>query len=306
MQQNRGIPFQIVVGYSLIVVGLLHVGAWLNSGQAWEGDVSWRKPILFGVSGGMTLISTGHLLRLLEPWRIDKFLSVAIALCMATEVAIITLQQWRGVESHFNRSSPLDAFLDSSMTLLIAIVTVCILTFAFRSLCDGFQGTSDEKIAWNGGMLFLVFSCAIGFAIYAYGVGRVEAGEDPRIYGSNGPAKFPHGVAIHAIQLLPLLRMVLQRFGTKQTTRLWLLYSTNAAIFLVLAYSIIQTLAGRGQFDADQYSTAILILAGCMFLPVALAVSNGLMRSLFRFINTRIQSTLLTCALRYDSKASDQ
>ncbi len=303
MQHNRGAGFQIVIGYSLIAVGVLHVGVWLNSGQAWEGATSWRKPILFGVSGGLTLVSTGRLLSLLRPWRIDKFLSVVIASCMATEVGIITLQQWRGVESHFNCSTQLDAFLDLSMTVLIAIVTVCILVLAFRSFCGGFQGTVDEKVAWNGGMFFLFISCAIGFVLYVYGVGRVEAGKDPSVYGANGPVKFPHGVAIHAIQLLPLLRAVLRRLGTKQIKRLSLLRSTTAALFLLLIYSIIQTLAGRERFDADLYSTAVLVLAFGLFLPVNLEVGYGLLRSLYRAGN---QTAIFACELKSDSNAFEQ
>ena len=306
MQQNRGSGVQIVIGYSLIAVGFLHVGVWLNSGQAWEGAISWRKPILFGVSGGLTLVSTGRLLRLLKPWRIDKFLSVSIALCMATEVGIITLQQWRGVKSHFNRATQLDAFLDSSMTALIAIVTVCILVLAFRSFCGGFQGTRDEKVAWNGGMFFLVISCAIGFLLYEYGIGRVEAGKDPSVYGANGPVKFPHGVAIHAIQLLPLLRAVLRRLGTKHKKRLSLLSLTNAALLLLLTYSIIQTLAGRERFDANLYSTAVLVVALGLFLPVNLEVGYGLLRTFYCSANAGNQSAIFACELKPDSKAFEK
>ena len=80
----------------------------------------------------------------------------------------------------------------------------------------------------------------------------------------------------------------------------------NSSIFLLLAYSIIQTLTGRGRFDVDLHSTAVLTLAGCMFLPVILAVGIGLFRNTYHFANLRNQSALLPCDLRPDPKAFDQ
>ena len=45
------------VGATLIASGLFHLGVLLVTGGSWQGPVSWRKPITFGVSFGLTLIT---------------------------------------------------------------------------------------------------------------------------------------------------------------------------------------------------------------------------------------------------------
>ena len=82
--------------------GLAHLGVWLFLGGQWEGPVSWRKPILFGISTGMTVLSIGWLVPKLRPSKIDMFLSAGLGISLVVEVALITVQQWRGVASHFN------------------------------------------------------------------------------------------------------------------------------------------------------------------------------------------------------------
>ena len=86
----------------LLVSGLLHLGLWCFSGQAWEGALSWRKPALFGISGGLTVWSLGWVMTHLIPGTRDKFWSRVMAWSLLWEVGLITLQCWRGVPSHFN------------------------------------------------------------------------------------------------------------------------------------------------------------------------------------------------------------
>jgi hypothetical protein len=44
----------LVVGAVLIVSGLLHLVVFAIDGGPWEGPVSWRKAVTFGVSFGLT------------------------------------------------------------------------------------------------------------------------------------------------------------------------------------------------------------------------------------------------------------
>ena len=47
----------VLVGVVLVASGLAHAVAWAILGGPWEGPVTWRKPILFGISGGLTSLS---------------------------------------------------------------------------------------------------------------------------------------------------------------------------------------------------------------------------------------------------------
>src|SRR5262245_39553990 len=45
------------IGALLIVAGLVHLGVFVVDGGSWQGPVSWRKPVTFGLSFGLTLIT---------------------------------------------------------------------------------------------------------------------------------------------------------------------------------------------------------------------------------------------------------
>ena len=89
-------------GAVLVASGIIHLGIYFLYGGPWEGEVSWRKPILFGISAGLTSISMGWVWASLSRWKYDGFLSSTAALALLVEVGLIDLQQWRGVASHFN------------------------------------------------------------------------------------------------------------------------------------------------------------------------------------------------------------
>ncbi len=45
----------LVVGVFLIVLGIFHLFVQIISPRDWESLIGWRKPILFGISTGLTL-----------------------------------------------------------------------------------------------------------------------------------------------------------------------------------------------------------------------------------------------------------
>jgi hypothetical protein len=49
--------FLYAVGAGLVAVGLFHLGVFLVNGGAWKGPLSWRKPVTFGLSFGVTTLA---------------------------------------------------------------------------------------------------------------------------------------------------------------------------------------------------------------------------------------------------------
>jgi hypothetical protein len=260
-----------IFGVVLVVSGFVHLGIWCASGTSWSGEVSWRKPTLFGVSGGITLISIAALMPRLRPRRRDPYVACILSMAMLLEVSLISLQQWRGVASHFNDSTPLDAAVDLAITILICIVTVGLLDFGLRSF-GPMAGTSDGKLAWRGGIAFLLISCGVGFAMLAYGHYRTSAGQDPTIYGAAGVVKFPHGMTIHAIQSFPIMAWFLVKLHVPEADRLRVIGSLIVSMSLLLAYSTVQTLAGRDRGDVTPLSLGLLVLAILFAAPLARTV----------------------------------
>ncbi|MFO0527171.1 MAG: hypothetical protein ACK52A_03650, partial [Planctomycetota bacterium] len=110
----------------LIGSGLLHLLLWRLGTEPWESPISFRKPALFGISTGLTLWSCLWVLRQLPGSRLATSLGRLLTGTLLLEVALITLQTWRGVPSHFNRSTPTDAAIETTLLVLISIATLII------------------------------------------------------------------------------------------------------------------------------------------------------------------------------------
>lgn len=254
-----------VVGGLLLASGVLHCLVWLAEGGSLAGPVSWRKPILFGFSAGVTVLSTGWLMGKL-PRRIgDSLLLSSFAIVMLFEVGLITLQQWRGVASHFNRETPFNSAILTSIEALIFFATLVIVDLTLRSF-GRLQTNADMALAIRGGMTLLLFSCLLGFVLVGYGNQRVAQGLAPEVYGAAGVMKFPHGMPMHAIQFLPLLVWALRKLGVAESSRLRSTTYALAAIVAITAFSLIQTFSGRARFDVGWTGLVLLGLTVALLL----------------------------------------
>lgn len=260
-----------IVGLLLVTSGIVHIAVWMFQGGSWEGDVSYRKPILFGLSAGATMLSLGWLVGKLRPRRGDRWLFAAFSAAMLAEVALITMQQWRGVASHFNRDTPFDATVLIGIEGLILFATVSIAELTRRSFLQLETNTpSDMRLAIRCGMALLLFACLLGFALVAHGNRQAAVGMAPGIYGDRGVTKFPHGVPIHAIQLLPFVAWFWRIRGVTEKQRFLSVALTSLSIVFFTLFSIAQTLGGRARFEMTWGSTAFLV-------PSALAMIFALL-----------------------------
>lgn len=250
----------------LLVSGVLHLGLWCLSGQAWEGALSWRKPALFGISGGMTVWSLGWVMTHLKPAASDKFWSRVMAWSLLCEVGLITLQCWRGVASHFNDATTLDRFIERTMLTLILLVTGIIAWLSVRSLRP-LNSSPTMALAIRAGMLLLLLSCLLGMATTALGHWNLSHGRPHELWGRAGVLKFPHGVALHAIQLLPLCAWL---FAVVRLPRSYMvMQGLIAAQVCFLLLAVWQTWQGRARFDVDGVG---VVLGGsamlCIVVPL--------------------------------------
>ena len=264
----------VLFGVLLLESGAAHLVIWGVAGGPWEGPVSWRKPILFGISGGLTCLSLGWAWARL-PWRRgDAWLAASVAWALLVEVCLINLQTWRGVASHFNRSTPLDSWLYDTMGVLILWVTLASIDLAVRFFRQSTPLAPDMLLAARAGLVFLVISCLLGIWVSVNGDVRQAAGLEPEQYGAAGVPKFPHGAVIHAVQWLPLLAWAARRGGIGDRHRVVLVAVSTAGTALVLCYALLQTLAGRSRIDATPATAALLgVGVACLAVPAMVAVA---------------------------------
>ena len=283
IRDRRGWPLA-VIGLVLIASGLGHLIVWAMLGGPWEGPVTWRKPILFGISGGLTSLSLGWAWSNL-PWRRgDRWLAASVAWALLIEVAAIDLQAWRGVASHFNRSTPLDSFLYDAMGVLILWVTLVAVDLTGRFLWQPTGLPADMLLAARAGLVLLVISCLLGIWVSVHGDMRMAAGLEPERYGAAGVPKFPHGAVIHALQWLPMLAWAGQWAGFTERRRMRLLAAATFGTSLLGCFALVQTLAGRSRFDLTPVTGPLLavgvisLVVPALVVAVAVAVAAGTSR----------------------------
>lgn len=258
-------------GLLLVVSGIFHFGVWLHTGDSWEGAVSWRKPILFGFSTGLTLWSIGWIQSQMRSSRWERLFSWGLSVALVLEVGLITLQQWRGQPSHFNHGTTFDSAVEYGMTALIIIATWLIGRFTWRVFRE-LDTQRDRELAIKAGLIFLIISCLIGFWVSFHGQLQLGAGKDPSLYGKAGVTKFPHGVAIHALQFLPALGWLFQKRGLSIESRVRLMGYSIGSTGTLLAFAVTQTLLGKSRLEPNVVGGFLLALTVMLAGPVILAV----------------------------------
>ena len=247
------------------------MGVYLLLDGGWDGPVSWRKPIEFGISGGLTAVSLAVVMsRLPRTGWLAWPCAVAVSL-FVPETGLIDLQRWRGVPSQFNHDTSFDLAVFDVMGILVLIVAIGIIVMTVWTFVS-LRGPGSGALAVKAGMLFLVIGQALGFAIVTNGLG-VDDLSRSSIFGAAGEMKVPHAVALHGLQALGLLALLLERTRLPESRRTSLVLLGIAGYMLALIVATIQTFGGRAPLDLTPLAVVGAALA---LLMLAVAYLAGL------------------------------
>ncbi|MEU8959225.1 hypothetical protein AB0C93_33625 [Streptomyces sp. NPDC048518] len=205
----------------LVVSGLAHLVVFAVDGGPWEGPVSWRKPVTFGLSFGVTLSAITWVtsyLRMSD--RVRTALLVVFAADCVLEVGGITLQAWRRVPSHLNMETGFDSTVSMALAVGGAVLVVLLSTFAVISFGRRPEGPVGMPLAVRAGFGVLLVALASGAAMIARGVYLTRTGHQEEAYASTAPLKTLHGVSLHAVLVLPALAWLLSRTSWSEGSRL--------------------------------------------------------------------------------------
>jgi hypothetical protein len=231
------------------------------------GAPAWLKPAKFAVSIIVYTVTLAWVFTFIPEWaRTRRLVGWGTALTMVLEMAIIAGQAWRGTTSHFNVATATDALLFGVMGLAITAQTVSTVAVAVALWRQRFV---DAALGWalrlgmsltiagalTGGLmtrptasqLDAVRAGARMTVAGAHTVGGPDGG--PGVIGTgwsteHGDLRVPHLVGLHALQVLPIVALLLghARFRGKARERLVLVAATSyAGLFGIL---LIQALRG--------------------------------------------------------------
>jgi hypothetical protein len=270
----------LIAGTILLASGVFHVGVSLVRDGGWAGPLSWRKPIEFGISGGLTTLSLAAVMsRLPRTGWLAWSCAVAIAL-FVPETFLIALQTWRGVPSHFNFDTGFDIAVFSAMGTLIAFVSLAIVVMTVWSFTS-LRGPGSSALAIRAGMVFLTIGQLLGFFLLGNGF-AVDDVSRASIVGAAGELKIPHAVALHGLQVLGFLALILERTRLPEPRRFQLAAAAIAGYTIALAVSVIQAFDGRGPVDFAPLTlvgtVAAVALLGLAYLAALRAAGLGVLR----------------------------
>ncbi len=178
----------------------------------------WIKPLKFCISTGIYIITVGFLITLYPFGKRKKnIINGLTTWTLLVETVIIVYQASRGVQSHYNMSTPFDAILFAAMGILIGINVLIMILFIIESIRLKIKVPRSVQWAILIGWLVVFFGSWIGgqmISQVAHNVGVADGGPGlPLVNWSTlaGDLRVAHFFGLHGIQIIPLFAVVLSK-----------------------------------------------------------------------------------------------
>ena len=230
------------------------------------GAPTWLKPTKFAISSAIYLFTLAWIVTFLpDRRRLTTTVGWLTAVIITMEVAIIDVQAARGVTSHYNVGTALDAALFSTMGTGILIVWGAAIALTVALFRHRF---TDPALGWalRLGLLVTVLGQATGGLMTTptraqldaakttrltvagqHSVGGLDGGPGLPLTGwsrEHGDIRVAHFVGMHAVQALPAVALLLAPFTSIVARRRAVLAAAAAyaGLFVVL---LVQALNGH-------------------------------------------------------------
>jgi hypothetical protein len=215
-----------VLGVAMILVFLSALVGILLDRRIITGVPAWLKPAKFALSVSVYCFTFVWLLGFVKTWPgLARFAANVTVASFIVEMTVILTQAARGTTSHFNLTTPLNAFLWFTMGGFIVVVWTMNLLAAILLIVERVPG---RPFAWSLrlGLLISLVGMAAGFLMVrptpqqrqnmtttgrpqivgAHSVGIADGGPGLPIIGWStvgGDLRVGHFVGLHAMQVLP-------------------------------------------------------------------------------------------------------
>ncbi|MFI0935983.1 hypothetical protein ACH4RG_30305 [Streptomyces sp. NPDC021019] len=284
----------VVFSAAMAILALVSAVGLVVDDRVLVGAPIWAKPFKFAVSFAAYCLTLAWMLtHLTRGVRTGRWAGHVVVLTSLGEMVLITVQVVRGRRSHFNSATPFDAALFDAMGKTVVVLWAATLVIAVLLLRTRIADRATA-LAVRGGVLIALAGAALGFLmtlpsesqraagnldtadiVGAHSVGVPDGGPAMPLTGwstTGGDLRAPHFVGMHALQLLPLLVIVLvllaPRFAPLRDAgvRLRLVRVAVAGYAALVALITWQALRGQPLIHPDG---ATLAAAGAVLAAVA-------------------------------------
>ncbi len=225
-----------------LIAAIVCIGLTLVDHRQILGINAWMKPMKFFFSIWIMSWTMGWLLHYLQYRRAEAAYSWMLIISMIIETSIISTQSARGLRSHFNVSTGLDAILFMVMGIVISLFTIwtgyiCYLFFRQKKF------TISVVFLWGiriGMILFIISAIEGGLMVHylRHTIGGPDGSRGlpivnwSRIYGD---LRVAHFFGLHALQIIPLLSYYVVS-SKKELIFFSIIYTLMVAAFLMMAF----------------------------------------------------------------------
>jgi hypothetical protein len=259
-------PPLTATGTLMLAAFVASLGAMAIDDRTILGAPAWLKPAKFAISTAIYAFTLAWIFTYLPDRRkLTSRIGWITAVIVVFEVAVIDLQAARGVTSHFNIGTPIDAALFSTMGLAILVAwgaAIALTVAVFR------HRFADDAFGWalRLGLLLTVIGQATGGLMTnptkaqleaartsritvagAHTVGAPDGGPGVPITGwsrEHGDLRVPHFVGMHAVQILPAIALLLTPIASTAARRRTVI-AVAAAYTMLFAVLLVQALSGH-------------------------------------------------------------
>lgn len=244
---------------------LLATGVWIQVGLAAFallampfdkreilGINPWMKPLKFDLSILILFVTIAAFLSGFERFaNARNLIAGAISIALTAENLLISLQALRGVRSHMNYSTALDARIFMAMGLgavisTLAVASVLVLVFLG-------QPKWPAAVTWGVGLGLLMFvaGSAEGVLMVTHGghtVGAADGGHGlPLVNWSTGfgDLRIAHFFALHSLQAFPLLGLLISRSNLSERLQVGAVLGGSALYTLAVWLLFREAMSGK-------------------------------------------------------------
>ena len=202
----------------------------------------WIKPAKFAASIALYLGSLAWYAPDLGDARARRWAYVTAGTTMVIEMVAITMQAARGMTSHYNIATLLDAVVFQTMGIAIALNTVAMARCALLAWRRYVLAPSAWQLGITLGLAIAILGSLIGPVMVvhnAHTMGAADGGPGlPFVNWSTvaGDLRIAHFIGLHALQGLPLIAALWGRRAVLIATGLWSAFTLA---------TLVQALAGR-------------------------------------------------------------
>ena len=287
----------LVTAWLMVPMALVCLVGLVVDDRVLTGAPIWLKPLKFAISIAVYGFTWAWLISLLHVGkRLARHVSAVLAVAMLLEQVLIVMQVVRGKTSHFNVLTPFDSTVFAVMGVSIAtlwtgslVLTVLVLRtpFADRATRWALRIGSVISLAGVGMGALMTSPTSAQFdsmgsgtfrgVIGAHSVGVEDGGPTMPFTGwstTGGDLRIPHFVGMHALQVLPLLVLLLTVLAARvpalrsETVRTRLVVVAGAGYGLLVALVLWQAERGQPLLQPDGLTLAA-------FAALVIAVGAG-------------------------------